>query len=322
VYSQQPTVIAIMLGMNDGYYVPFEQKYFDIFTSGYQALLGAMEKNLPTSRITLITPTPYDEVTHGTEFVHYNEVVSRHAAFVRKLAGSSHLPMSDFYEAVADLAEAGAKKNGSLAALLITDRIHPGEAAHWVMAAELARTWGVSPLVSRAELNGATGAVLVSENTRIWGLEKTTGGLRWTQADNALPLPLALENEMTQFVLDGSALAAMDQQILQVIDLPERAYSLRIDEKPIASYSREELAAGVNLALYATPMENQAKDVDGIELKRMQLDQAKFVLTIDDQKAMPDVEAARSLEARSAALIEKQRTTAQPAPHKFELVAR
>src|SRR5215469_4949123 len=58
VFPQQPTVITVMLGMNDGYYVPFEQKYFNIFTGGYQALLAAMQENLPAARITLITPTP------------------------------------------------------------------------------------------------------------------------------------------------------------------------------------------------------------------------------------------------------------------------
>lgn len=86
-----------MLGMNDGDYVPFEQEYFDIFQSGYRALLSDIQSNLPNSRITLITPTPYDEVTHGTEFAHYNDVVSRHAEFVREYASSSHHSVSDFH---------------------------------------------------------------------------------------------------------------------------------------------------------------------------------------------------------------------------------
>ncbi len=79
--------------------------------------------------------------------------------------------------------------------------------------------------------------------------------------------------------------------MLRLINLPKSQYTLRIDDKVIASFSKEQLAAGVNLALYATPMENQAKDVEGIELKRAQLDQANFILTIDDPKATSDAAA-------------------------------
>jgi len=75
----------------------------------------------------------------------------------------------------------------------------------------------------------------------------------------------------------------------------------------------------VNLALYATPMENQAKGVDGIEIKRTRLDEARFLLTIEDPKTGNDVETLRALEAKDAALAMEQRRLAQPKPHRFEL---
>ncbi|HLY43029.1 MAG TPA: SGNH/GDSL hydrolase family protein [Terracidiphilus sp.] len=320
VFPQHATVITIMLGMNDGYYVPFEQKYFDIFTKGYRALLAAMQSSDPAPRITLLTPTPYDEVTHGTEFAHYNEVISRHAAFVRELAASSHLPMSDFYEAIESLANAGAKKNSSLSALLIPDRIHPAEQAHWIMAARLARTWGLSPVVSRVSMDASKAVVLAAENTRVTAFESKQDGLSWTQADNALPLPLPLENEMMQFVLDISDLAAMDQQILQIANLSQARYVLKIDGKPIGSFSREQFAKGINLALYATPMEGQAKDVDGMENQRAQLDEAVFILNIDDPKSATDPAATKAIEAKNRNLLEQQRKACKPGPHTFEVL--
>jgi lysophospholipase L1-like esterase len=320
LFPLHPTVITVMLGMNDGYYMPFNPKYLDIYKKGYNELLVSLKSNEPSARVTLIAPTPYDEVTHGTEIEHYNEVVSRHAAFVKDLAASSHLGFSDFFQTVTSLSKKGVEKDHSLAALLVPDRIHPAEAAHWVMAAELARSWGVSPVVSRVSLDGSRAAVLETDNTQITALEMKDGGLHWTQADAALPLPLPLENEMMQFVLDISDLAAMDQQMLRLINLPKSQYTLRIDDKVIASFSKEQLAAGVNLALYATPMENQAKDVEGIELKRAQLDQANFILTIDDPKATSDAAATQAIEANGAALLEEQRKACQPHPHAFELI--
>jgi len=101
--------------------------------------------------------------------------------------------------------------------------------------------------------------------------------------------------------------------------LPAARYTLEIDGKKIASFAREQLAAGVNLALYATPMENQAKGIDGIEIKRTRLDEVRFLLAIEDPKTGKDAETLRALEAKDAALAEEQRRLAQPKPHRFEL---
>lgn len=319
VFPSQPTVITVMLGMNDGYYVPFEQKYFDIYKTGYRALLASLQTSLPGVRITLLTPTPYDEVTHGTEFAHYNEVVSRHAEFDRELAASMHLPISDLYTSIADLAEAGSKKNKSLAALLIPDRIHPSEAAHWVMAAQLGRTFGFSPTVSSVSLDASLSKVVSAENTQVTSFVTRNEDLHWTQLDKALPLPLPLENEMMQFVLTVSDLASMDQQILRVNGLSASRYQLTIDGHIIAQFSREQLSEGVNLALYPTPMENQAKDVDGLELKRTQLEQAAFILEIDDLKPSPDTTAIDGIGKKNRALFDEERKANQPKPHDFEL---
>ena len=315
----QPTVITIMLGMNDGYYMAFNQKYLDVYEEGYRKLLDAVRSGAPAARVTLISPTPYDEVTHGTEFAGYNEVISRHSGFVRELAESSRLGFSDFNQVETDLLIGGKQKDSPLAALLIPDRIHPAEASHWVLAAALAHSWGLSPVVSSVQLDATLGRASAAENTQVTDLTVKDGTLQWTQTDNALPLPLQLDDGMIQFVLSISGLGAMDQQLLRVNGLPAARYTLEIDGKKIASFAREQLAAGVNLALYATPMENQAKGVDGIEIKRTRLDEARFLLTIEDPKTGNDVETLRALEAKDAALAMEQRRLAQPKPHHFEL---
>jgi lysophospholipase L1-like esterase len=316
----QPTVVTIMLGMNDGYYMPFNQKYLDIYEEGYRRLLHEIESKLPSARITLISPTPYDEVTHGTEFAHYNEVVGRHAAFVKELATASHFGFSDFYQTETNLVKAAMQRNQTLAGLLVPDRIHPAEASHWIMAADLARIWGLSPVVSSVHLDALQAKVITAENTLITGLTVQGDNLQWTQADSALPLPLPLENGEVQFALGISDLAAMDQQILRVDGLTAKRYKLEIDGHAIASFNREEFTAGINLALYATPMESQAKNVDGTELKRTRLDEAHFILAIEDPKVAGDAGASTVLEAKDGALAEEQRKAAQPLPHRFELL--
>jgi len=319
MFPHQPTVVTIMLGMNDGYYMAFNPKYFDIYKDGYRKLLDAIQAGLPAAKITLITPTPYDEVTHGTEFAHYNEVVSHHSDFVKELAASSHLGFSDFNHAETELLKQGTRTNESLAALLIPDRIHPGEASHWVMAAALAKTWGFSPVVSSIQLDAEKGAIVSAESAQVTGIKTGDDKLQWTQTDNSLPLPLQLDDAMTQFVLAISNLAAMDRQMLQVKGLCAARFSLQIDGKTIASFTREQLSAGVNLALYSTPMENQAKGVDGIELKRTRLNEAHFILAIEDPKVANDAAATSAMQAKDDALAAEQRAAAQPKPHSFQL---
>ncbi|MGP8187378.1 MAG: SGNH/GDSL hydrolase family protein [Terracidiphilus sp.] len=319
LFPRQPTVVTVMLGMNDGYYVPFDPKVLDIYESGYRKLLAAIETNLPGVRITLLTPTPYDELTHGTEFAHYNEVIGRHAGFVRELAATSHFELSDSYRAVMNLTNAGMERNPALAALLIPDRIHPAEASQWVMAAALARDWGMSPVVSSVHLDAAQAALVAAENAQISGLTLSNGTLQWTEVDGSLPLPLNLEDGLVQFVLNSSDVAAMDRQMLSVDHLPKARYILKIDGRTIASFDSGQLAAGVNLALYATPMEDQARQVDGIEQKRARLDEANFILAVEEPAIADAAAATKAIAEKDAALQEEQRKAAQPAKHAFEL---
>jgi hypothetical protein len=189
------------------------------------------------------------------------------------------------------------------------------------MAAELAQVWGVSPIVSRVSIDGRKAAMVKAENSNITALQRGgDGGLRWTQLDNSLPLPLPLENEMMQFVLSISDLASIDQQILQVTNLPASHYELQIDGKPAGGFTRKELADGINLALYPTPMQSQAKEVDGDVLERSQLDQAIFLLTINDPKNAADPSVIKGIEAKQASLLEEERKECLPHPHTFELL--
>jgi lysophospholipase L1-like esterase len=320
LFPLQPTVVTIMLGMNDGYYVPYDPKYQAIYEDGYRKLLASIQTTLPQARITLISPTPYDEVTHGTEFPQYDQVIARYAAFDRDLAASAHLGFSDFNQRIASLDAAGVARDSSLAALLVPDRIHPSEAAHWVMAAALARSWGLSPVVSNVRIDAAKATPVATENTQIAGLTNVSGKLSWTQTDNALPLPLDLENGMTLFVLTISDLADMDRQILRVDHLSAAFYTLKIDGRTISSFSSDRLSAGVNLALFDTPMESQARDVDGLESNRTALDKAHFILAIEDPKAPDAAAATKAIAEKDAALQEEQRKNAQPVAHHFELV--
>src|SRR5437764_8159967 len=62
VYAYKPTVITVMLGMNDGKYRAFDQTIFDEFANGYRHIVQSVKSSLPGVRMTLIQPSPYDDV--------------------------------------------------------------------------------------------------------------------------------------------------------------------------------------------------------------------------------------------------------------------
>lgn len=75
----QPAMITVMLGMNDGGWEQGSPQINAAFQKGYRALLDALRKTAPGATLTLICPTPYDEITHGTEFPGYSRVIDNFA---------------------------------------------------------------------------------------------------------------------------------------------------------------------------------------------------------------------------------------------------
>src|SRR2546421_4971384 len=76
VLPYNPTVLTIMLGMNDGRYRAFDQQLFDEFTTGFKHIVDTVKRQVPGIRITAIQPSPYDDVTRPPLFEGgYNQVL-------------------------------------------------------------------------------------------------------------------------------------------------------------------------------------------------------------------------------------------------------
>ena len=79
VFAYQPSVMTIMLGMNDGRYRAFDDAIYKEFTDGYEHIIQSVKADLPNIRITVIDPSPYDDVTRAPNFPGgYNAVLIRY----------------------------------------------------------------------------------------------------------------------------------------------------------------------------------------------------------------------------------------------------
>src|SRR5881296_3943088 len=54
VIAYRPTMVTIMLGMNDAGYRPYDQGIFDTFTRGYTHIVNRIRREAPSARLTLI----------------------------------------------------------------------------------------------------------------------------------------------------------------------------------------------------------------------------------------------------------------------------
>jgi lysophospholipase L1-like esterase len=325
VTAFHPAMITVMLGMNDGGYVSMTPQIDSAFRKGYNDLLDTLTRENPKAALTLILPTPYDEITHGTEFPGYSKTIDTIAAAAAELAAQrtahSEAPvfLVDFHHRLIGSLSHATTDFPALAPLLIPDRIHPGPAAQWIMAAALMEAWHVNPVVSDVTILADEAKVTAASRTTISGLQKTPTGLRWTQLDEALPLPLDLNDAMTTVLLKESNIEQLDRQRLRIRGLPPGSYDLSIDQKPIATFSPETLEQGINLALLKTPMLDQARGIDWEENRRATLAQARFILSAETAKQPDPAAAEERLQAAEDELATTVRKQAAPKPHNVEV---
>jgi lysophospholipase L1-like esterase len=315
----KPTVLTVMLGMNEGGYTAFSPDVLPPFLSGYAELLKLLRQAAPGARITLLENTSYDEVTHGTEFPGYMETTNHIAEATPSLAAQEKVEVIDTNTPVRHLLLAAAATEPKLASLLIRDRIHPGEAAHWIIAATVMKAWHANPIVSEVDLNAGTASTISVQRTSVSGLAGDSTGLKWQQKDEALPLPLDLNDSLVQMVLRLTDLASLDQQTLRITGLKPGKYNLLIDQRKISGpFSSEQLSAGINLALMPTPMVGQAREVRGALDNRSKLEQAEFFLRVETSAPGKDC-ASQALSAGEQDYNRKIRENLIVKPHQFEI---
>lgn len=320
VFPRQPSVVTVMLGMNDGHYRTGNEADRTAFDAGYAVLLDALHTNLSSASIFLIRPSPYDEVAHAPNVSGYNSVLSGFGDDVASLGQQRGLHTCDLNGAMQQALQQGIVLEPQLAGTLLPDRIHPSEAGHWILALSLAQCFGVDPIVSSVSLDAADVKTLDTYKAAVTDLRKTSHGIEWTQLDADLPLPLELSNPETDFLLKVSQLAAWDRQMLQARRLPAARYNLIIDGEKIATLDSAALETGVNLALLETPMQKQSRAIDWKTDSRAKISATRFNLLTASPAIQNLSDALSAIDELDRRMLNDERQQAQPKPHHISLM--
>ena len=324
VIAFRPTVVTVMLGMNDGGYKPFDPTTLSAFAQGYRAIVDRLREALPGVRLTIIRPSPFDDVSRAPQFAPgYDDALRRLGCYATSLAQGPNMATADFRTPLnAGLATLVAA-DPALARLLLPDRVHPSTAGHLVMGAALLRAWNAPGLVSRVELDARTKTVVVAEKATVSGLAADGAGLQWTQLDEALPLPLNFDDaDVALAQKAGADLEGLDSQPLVVRGLAAGRYELRVDGQAVGTFGDGDLARGVNLAALRTPARRQAYAVKWSIAGSHELQRVRRQLLTAAPASPRTQQATFELTAFDAAARRTRHQAAQPTSHEYQLAPR
>jgi lysophospholipase L1-like esterase len=323
VVVYKPTVLTIMLGMNDGRYRAYDPDIFEQYTSGFESIVRNVKSALPEVRITAIQPSPYDDVTRPPGFSGgYNAVLVRFSRFLSELASRENLALADLNTPVVAALKKAKSIDPELSLKLLPDRVHPGPGGHLLMAEALLKAWNAPAEVTTVEIDAETKQVSAAANTKVTDLQ-VDASLSWTQEDAALPMAVDMKDPLIGLALRASDFVdTLDRQTLKITGLTRARYVLRIDGEMAGSFSRQDLADSVNLATLPTPMLKQALDVHALTIRHNQIHYERWrhlQVPLQEQKLERLQAAFDSLDALEAELIEQQRAAAQPKVRRYEL---
>ncbi len=326
VLAYKPTVMTIMLGMNDAGYRAFDEGVFSAYAAGYQHIVDKVKTALPGVRLTFVQPSPFDDVTRAPKFDGgYNAVLVRYGDYLRTLALKERARTADLNApVVADLQKANAL-DAPAAQKLVPDRVHPAPGGHLLMAKALLKAWNAPALVTAVTVDAAASRVTRASNTKASAVTRTANGaLTWTQTDDALPFPLDTREPTIALAVRASDIEqTLDQQPLVVTGLDAQTrYALKIDGEEAGAFTAEQFAGGVNLAVLPTPMVRQALAVHNMTLAHNNLHFTRWrqIQVPNEGSLTPYLQQAmRYLDAAEEDLVREQRALAQPKPRRYEL---
>ena len=328
VVPLKPTAVVVLLGMNDGGYVPVDPKIEAVIHDWYPKVLDLLSPRGSSIRLTLARTSPWDDFAHHYNSVGkppepwapwkgYNDVLRTYGEIAEREAKTRNGIYVDFNVPLSQVLIRAAAEDPVTAATIIPDAIHPGPAGHLVMAGELLKAWNVDPVVSELTIDALSARVVEANRTSISEFK----GLAWKQMDRSLPFNMNSEDNAIHLANKISGFdEQLNRQILRVKGLDAGNYQLLIDGKAVSTFRSEVLEQGVNLATIDTPMRRQSQKVFELCHRRAEVEFFAWRSVQRENGDLPHThDAYRSLSALCEDLRDKIKQTAQPRQHTFSL---
>jgi lysophospholipase L1-like esterase len=315
VVPYSPTVVTILLGMNDGNYSPYSDSTFATYTAGLTHIVDSLTQALPNVRIVLLTPSLFDynakartlpDAGKNNDFQHpapdYNATLVKFGDFIRTFAATRHLPVVDMNAPMVTATATGRQSDPTFA--LSSDGVHPNQSGHLIMAASILTAWNGSPTV--ADIDVKIGKPVTRTDPLPWPYPDGA-----KQAFAVSPLP----GQLDVFRLHADRVKAD----------PNATYSLTVDGAQIATLTAAQLTAGVDLTQYpALPQNAQAMQVEALIHQRTVAWHSTFqggrpFSHAADAPNPDELAKLKAVDTQLDDLRSQEFAAAQPKPHTFEV---
>ena len=289
VLGKKPTTICLTFGMNDSGYFEFlaanadstakerikeSELYFDKIEQKLKAYTAAKK--------IMITSSLYDETVKNPKnyFPKKSLAMNEIAAFQEQSARANHWGFVDFLHPMTDIT-LRMQKTDTAFTLTGPDRIHPGNAGHFVMAWLFLKQQGLAGKpVADVVIDAAGRKIRRSENCQLSALSVTPAEVRVDYLASSLPFPqdtiarLWGNPQRQAEALDVIPFnEEMNREMLTVQGLGSGDYSVTIDGEPVGRWTGAQLSAGINMALLKnTPQYEQAMAILWLNEERMALE--------------------------------------------------
>ena len=327
VLALQPAAITIDFGMNDARGGEAAYPRFVEYSTQLAEQLKAAG-----ARVALLTPSPEERFEPNQPAGSaYNHMLWKYSQALQSIAVTQGVTFVDQYTPIIASIASGRSagvltSNGSVR--LMHDTVHPNWAGHLVMAAAILKGLGASALVSRAELSAATGELLAAEKCRVDSIQAKEGVLTFRRTDDCLPWFVPEDARFALKIPGFTPLEDLSRYELRVTGLTAPQYKLTIDNTNACRFTKEELAAGVNLSLRAGPITTQAlqlhnavvakNDTFFVRWRKIQLFATPAWLQTPATEAARQQECAR-VDAQIADQEKAINQLRRPVPHIFSL---
>ncbi len=322
VLPLKPTLVTVKFGMNDHSYQPFREDIFKAYVRSQTEIAEVLKAS--GARVAFLTPQPIEDKRPDPDKDVRNESLRKFSDGLKELAakeGATFVDQFDPYMAIL-LRERSNFPNSFVGG---GDAVHPGPIGHTVMAWAILKAMGAPAMVSRVEIDVATGKVS-SEGCAVEKFGVSGQRFFFERRDEALPMPI--DEKAVSALKLAPILEDLDRYELKLNGLASGMYELSIDGEAVGKATSEELAKGWNLANQAGPISEQARRVLSLVFQKNNLYFNRWrnvqLYSFPEWARSPEAETRREAElakldkqiADAEAQIESAR---KPQSHHFEL---
>lgn len=318
VTAYQPKYVTVLLGMNDGTYIPYDEQTFQTYR---QDMTQVVEQIIDAGATPiLMTPTMYDaraarikprRQRSEDSVALYNSVLAYYGTWCREVATSRGLGFVDMWGPLNQITFEQRKKNPEFT--LIADAVHPGPSGQVVMATAMVDNLGLarrvsSIRISKAADNSWTGKATGGELSELQAMDDGIS-FQW----HAKSLPWVLPEDAEEGVKLTRLGHKLSGEMVEVHGLEPGIYELTIDGVSVGRFNSDALGRHIELQGNSkTPQYQQAlavamknKERNDMTVRPMRNQWRDFQQYARTRRSVAEAPDHQQLQAQLAALEKK-----------------